>query len=368
MVVPTEFQFLTKEDVNNIDLKALDKWERYKIWSRIPKVELHCHLDICFSLEFFLKILRTNNIRPELSDAKVIDYFLYKDRGESLDEFVSKTRRLTEIYMNYDVLKSLGKEAVYKKHKEGIVLMEFRFSPCYIAQRFNLDYDKILAALKEGIDEAVKELGNTIEVGLICSGEAALSRELLKSAVDFAIRNKKDLIGFDNAGYEVDLKPFKEFYEELTKHNIPLSIHAGEDKNKPNLDAVYTVIEILKAKRIGHGIRVSESQELIDLVKKNDILLEICPISNVMTNNVESIDKHPIKKLYESGVKVSINSDDPGLFLTDLNDEYETLYNNLHFDLKDFIKMNYWALQHSFLREDIKEKLKKKYFEQFDFC
>lgn len=364
----TQIDYLTKEDVDKIDMKSIQEKERYKIWKRMPKVELHCHLDVCFSLDFFFHIIRKYNIASELSDGDIIDYFLYKDKGDSLSDFVTRTRRITEIYKNYDIIKELGKHAVYKKHKEGVVLAEFRFSPAYMAERYKLDFDKIFKAFKEGISEAVEELNHEIEAGLICVGEAGISRESLEECADFCIRNKKDLIGFDNAGYEVDLKPFQDIYERLRNEDINLTLHAGEDKTKPNLDNVFVVIEILKAKRIGHGIRVCESDELIKLVKEKNVLLEICPLSNVITNNVPSMDVHPIRKLYDSGVKVSVSSDDPGLFLKEINDEYDALYTHLNFNLKDFIKMNYWALEHSFLSEDVKQRVKDKYFTGFDVC
>lgn len=360
-------QFLTKEDVDAINLKVLNTNERYNVWKRIPKVELHCHLEACFSLEFFLKVFRENNINPDFSDGKIIDYYLVKERAPSLDAFVTKTRRLLDIFINYNVLKELGKHAVYKKHREGIVLIELRFSPAYIAQKYGLEFDKILKALKEGINEAVEELNNTISVGLICVGEAGISRESLKECADFCIKNKQDFIGFDNAGYEVNLEPYKDIYKELTNNNIPLSIHAGEDKLQPNLDGVYAAIDVLKAKRIGHGIRISESDDLMKLVKEKNILLEICPLSNIFINTVSSVSNHPVRKFFDNGVKVSISTDDPGLFLKDINDEYDVLYTDLNFNLKDFIKMNYWALEHSFISDDVKAKLKEKFFAGFDF-
>lgn len=91
-------------------------------------------------------------------------------------------------------------------------------------------------------------------------------------------------------------------------------------------------------------------------------MLEVCPISNVLLNNVKSMDTHPIRMLYDAGVKVSVNSDDPGMFLTNITDNYEELYTHLNFTLADFMKMNLWAVQKSFVDPDIKNKIISKYF------
>ncbi|CRG97310.1 adenosine deaminase, putative [Plasmodium gallinaceum] len=360
-ILHEEINFLKKDELN-INLKCLDKKERYKIWRRIPKCELHCHLDLCFSLEFFLKCVRKYNLQPDLTDDEVVDYYLFKDKGKSLNEFIERSRRVTDIFINYDIIKDIAKNAVFNKYKEGVILIEFRYSPSYIAYKYNLCIDLIHKTIVEGINEAVEKLNHKIHVGLICIGETGISEESLRKAAEFCVKNKKDFVGFDHAGHERDLKPYKEIYDYVRENGIPLTIHAGEDLTLPNLNTIYSAIEVLKAKRIGHGIRVIESEDLINLIKKNDILLEICPISNLLLNNVKSMDTHPIKKLYDSGIKVSVNTDDPGMFLTEINDEYEELYLNLNFNLEDFMKMNLWALEKSFVKSEIKDKLKKLYF------
>ncbi|SOV79884.1 adenosine deaminase [Plasmodium reichenowi] len=353
--------YLTKDELD-MDLSCMDKKERYKIWKRLPKCELHCHLDVCFSVDFFLNVIRKYNIQPNMSDEEIIDYYLFSKPGKSLDEFVEKALRLTDIYIDYTVVEDLAKHAVFNKYKEGVVLMEFRYSPSFMSFKHNLDKDLIHEAIVKGLNEAVALLEYKIQVGLLCTGDGGLSHERMKEAAEFCIKHKKDFVGYDHAGHEVDLKPFKDIFDNIREEGIPLSVHAGEDVTIPNLNSLYTAINLLHVKRIGHGIRVSESQELIDLVKEKDILLEVCPISNVLLNNVKSMDTHPIRMLYDAGVKVSVNSDDPGMFLTNITDNYEELYAHLNFTLADFMKMNLWAVQKSFVDPDIKNKIISKYF------
>ncbi|CAA9987193.1 adenosine deaminase, putative [Plasmodium knowlesi strain H] len=361
-ILQEPIDFLKKDELKNIDLSQMDKKERYKIWKRIPKCELHCHLDLCFSADFFLSCVRKYNLQPNLSDEEVLDYYLFAKGGKSLGEFVEKAIRVADIFQDYEMIEDLAKHAVFNKYKEGVVLMEFRYSPTFVAFKHNLDIELIHQAIVKGIKEVVELLDHKIDVTLLCIGDTGHRAADIKASADFCLKHKADFVGFDHGGHEVDLKPYKEIFDYVKEGGMHLTVHAGEDVTLPNLNTLYSAIQVLKVERIGHGIRVSESQELIDMVKENNILLEVCPISNVLLKNAKSFDTHPIRKLYDAGVKVSVSSDDPGMFLTNINDDYEKLYTHLHFTLEDFMKMNEWALEKSFIGCDIKEKIKKLYF------
>ncbi|CAD2087086.1 adenosine deaminase, putative [Plasmodium vinckei brucechwatti] len=357
-----DIQFLKKDDIKNIDLKGMTKEERYGIWKRIPKVELHCHLDLTFSGEFFLKWIRKYNLQPDMSDEEVLEHYLFTKEGSSLAEFIRKAISVSNIYRDYEILEDLAKSAVIEKYKEGVVLMEFRYSPTFVSSMHGLDVELIHKAFVKGIKNATEMLDNKIHVALICISDTGHAAASIKHSGDFAIKHKHDFVGFDHGGREIDLKDHKDVYHSVRAQGLHLTVHAGEDATLPNLNTLYTAINILNVERIGHGIRVSESEELIDLVKKNDILLEVCPISNLLLNNVKSMDTHPIRQLYDAGVKVSVNSDDPGMFLTDINDNYDRLFVHLNFTLDEFLTMNQWALEKSFVSDDIKNKIKSLYF------
>ncbi|VWU51776.1 adenosine deaminase, putative [Hepatocystis sp. ex Piliocolobus tephrosceles] len=357
-----EINFLKKSDIKSIDLSKLSKEERYSIWRRLPKCELHCHLDLCFTAEFFLKCIKKFNLEKSLSDEEILDSYLFTKKGKSLSEFVDKALKVSEIYKDYETLEEMAYSATIEKYKEGVVIMEFRYSPTFVSSKHNLDVDLIHKAFVNGINKAVEEVNHKIHVGLICIGDTGHPLADIKKSAEFCIKNKKDFIGFDHGGYEVNLERYRDIFNYLTENGIPLSIHAGEDVTLPNLDTLYTVINILKVKRIGHGIRVSESKELINLVKEKDLILEINPISNDLLSNVKSISTHPIRYLYDQGVKVSVNSDDPGMFLAEITDNYEQLYKHLNFTLEEFMQMNKWAIEKSFVDEKIKTNVLNQYF------
>ena len=128
-------------------------------------------------------------------------------------------------------------------------------------------------------------------------------------------------------------------------------------KKFANIQKLWGSEEELGAERIGHGIHIIHDPAVMEFVKRNRVLLELCPTSNLLTNSVPSIRAHPLRKLMEAGVMVSINSDDPHLFGIDLCHEYEVVHNELDLTLEDFNRINDHAAACSFLPPEEKQKV-----------
>ena len=128
-----------------------------------------------------------------------------------------------------------------------------------------------------------------------------------------------------------------------------ITVHSGEARVPDAPRFVKESIEALGATRIGHGVQIIHDVEVINFVKRQNVLLELCPTSNYLTQAVDSVKVHPIRKLMDLGVKVSLNSDDPHLFGIDLTHEYELLARTHGFGKKEFDQMNQNALEFTFL-------------------
>jgi adenosine deaminase len=142
------------------------------------------------------------------------------------------------------------------------------------------------------------------------------------------------------------------------KQGLGITVHAGEITTPGASKLVQESIELLGATRIGHGVAIAEDPEVIDFVKSKNVVLEVCPTSNVYTKVCENIASHPISKLIKAGVRVTLNSDDPQFFGISLSHEYEVLARYLDFSLSDFEKLNEEALNATFIP---KEKARKAY-------
>jgi adenosine deaminase len=125
---------------------------------------------------------------------------------------------------------------------------------------------------------------------------------------------------------------------------------------------VKEVIELTSPDRIGHGIHAIEDMQVVELIKERGITLEVNPWSNYLTNSVRTIEEHPLKKLFDLGVKVTINSDDPEVLETNVNNEYRIAHELLGMSLEDIATCNRYACEASFIPIESRKKICERYF------
>eukprot|EP00921_Rhytidocystis_pertsovi_P012875 GHVQ01020911.1.p1 GENE.GHVQ01020911.1~~GHVQ01020911.1.p1 ORF type:complete len:192 (+),score=22.54 GHVQ01020911.1:451-1026(+) len=143
---------------------------------------------------------------------------------------------------------------------------------------------------------------------------------------------------------------------------LAITIHAAEDETTGNPDNAVVAVRDLHASRIGHGIQIVKDKEAMEFIKSRKVLLEVSPYSNWITGGVRDLDRHPIRELYQSGVRVCINTDDPGIMDIDINDEYRLLNARFGFTETDFLRFNLWALHASFMPKAAKSRVLSRHF------
>jgi adenosine deaminase len=141
---------------------------------------------------------------------------------------------------------------------------------------------------------------------------------------------------------------------------LKVTIHTGEDTPA---SFVKETIELTDPDRIGHGIHAIEDMHVVELLQERNITLEVNPWSNYLTNSVRRIEEHPLKELFDLGVKVTINSDDPEVLETNLNNEYRIAHEVLGMSMDDIAACNRNAYEASFIPEDGKKRVWEKYFQ-----
>ena len=142
----------------------------------------------------------------------------------------------------------------------------------------------------------------------------------------------------------------------LHKECFPITVHAGEWDGPKN---IRQAIDLLPPSRLGHGVRSIEDLNLVDEIIKSNIVLETCPTSNVATKIYSNYKEHPVKELFDRGVKITVNSDDPPFFNASVAGEYEIM-SKLGLSDKDLISLTKNAIQYSFCDEDTKNQLLSK--------
>ena len=323
----------------------------------IPKVELHRHLELSIRHSTLYELAPRFGI--EVPDEETFaSRFLITEPMQDLESVLDKFLDTQWLLADEDILERVTYEACEDAFHEGVRICELRYSPTFIKDRHdNLSFEKIHEAIIKGVESAERDF--PIAVGLICVIQRILPLQDADRVAQFAIDNKETFIGLDLADNEkgFDPKPFAPFFMRAKQAGLGITVHAGELKDPGSAKNVRDAIEYLGAERIGHGVQIYQNREVADFVKDHGATLELCVTSNFLTQAVGSIKEHPFRSLMESGIKTTINTDDPGIFNTDMNREYQLLRDFHGLTLEEFKRCNEVAKEASFISEDKKNSV-----------
>lgn len=322
----------------------------------IPKVELHRHLDCSMRFNTMLEIANELGLPLPSTTAEKRSFFLLTSPMESLGAALLQFQQAQGLLHSEQVLERLAFETVQEAALENIKLLELRYSPHFIDQRHpHLSWDQIHQAFLRGIKKAQTQYH--IGVGLIIIVLRTLSVKNAESIIDFAINNKQTCVGIDLADNEDGFSaiPFEKSFQRAKAAGLHITVHAGEIPTPQSTMNIEDAILLLGAERIGHGIQALKSSVTLKLLRDRQIPLEVCPTSNYLTQVVTKLDQHPLKRLYEEGILLTINTDDPGIFDYTLSEELLVTQNVLGFSEKELQVFQKIGVEHSFIDERIKQ-------------
>lgn len=312
---------------------------------KLPKVELHLHLDGSVSKELASQL-------TGLSIEEVKSMMIAPDKCENLSEYLTKFDFPINLMQEKENLKLISKDLVDRLASQEVIYAEIRFAPMFHTKQ-GLTYEEVIDSILEGL-----QTNSNIKTNLIlCMMRGMPKKENLKTIEVAEKYLNRGVCAIDLAGAE-DKYPIDEYldlFQIASSKNIPFTIHAGENGSA---DEVKKAINV-GAKRIGHGIHAIENQEVLNLIKEKNILLEICPTSNVQTNSTDTYQNHPIQKLYQQDIPLCINTDNSTVSNISLTEEYLKISSHFNFTLDDYKKMNINAINSSFLSKEEKEELLK---------
>lgn len=308
----------------------------------MKKVELHLHLDGSIRPSTISEILNIN-----LEEAKKLSTI--ETKCASLKEYLTKFDIPLKIMQTKENLERVAFELAQDLQKDDVIYAEIRFAPNKHLKS-GLTLDEVVTAILKGLSQV------PIKTNLILCMMRGDSYEQNLKVIKLAKKYlNHGVVAIDLAGSEASypVNLYQKLFEIAQKENIPFTIHAGE------ADGPLSVINAINlgAKRIGHGVRAIESEKALKLIKEKNITLEVCPKSNLDTNMYEKLSNHPIKKLYDMGLLVTINTDNRTVSNTNLTKSYQDLQEVFSFTKQDFLKMNENALQSAFLNQAEIEEL-----------
>lgn len=304
-----------------------------------------------------LEVAQDLGLKLPSSEEEQKKFFLLTHPLENLGMVLGKFRMAQTLLHSYEILERLAYEVVSEAATENIKILELRYSPTFIQEGHSqLEWDLIHQAFLKGIHRA-KQIYE-ISVGLILIIQRTRPVTVAQSIVDFAINHKDTVLGLDLADNEdgFDASPFEALFQRGKAHGLHITIHAGEVPTPQSAKNVEHAIQRLGAERIGHGIQSITSPSAMQLLLQHKIPLEICPSSNYLTQVVPKIEQHPLRAFWNAGVKVTINTDDPGIFNYTLNDELLVTQSVLGFSENELKIMQKTAFESSFISEVDKQK------------
>ena len=320
------------------------------IWSnKIPKVELHVHLEGAIPHGALFNLIEKYGGEPTIPDVKALARrFVYKNFAQFIDAWSWKNQFLRE----YEDFAHIAELTARDMANQNIRYVEMFFSPSLFS-RHGLEVQGLAQAVRRGLSKVPE-----IEVSLVADLVRDYGPESEMTTLERLNEVKTEgLIGIGIGGseHEYPLEPFKLLFEKARRMGFHVSAHAGEAAGP---ESIWEAIRHLHVDRIGHGTRAHEDPKLIDYLREHRIPLELCPVSNVRTGVVSAVGEHPIREYFERGLIISVNTDDPKMFGTRLEREYELLVEECGFTRSEIRRLILLGIESSWLSEDRKKLLK----------
>jgi adenosine deaminase len=311
----------------------------YQTLKALPKIDLHRHLEGSLRLSTMAEIAHEHQFDlPGYAVEEFRHLVQMTPNDEAVaDAFIAKFDTLRNFYRSPEIIDRITYEVVADAADDNVVYLELRFTPIALARQMRFPLREVVGWVLGAVRRAEQDY--PIDVRLLVSMNRHESVELGHAFVELAAEHMgQGVVGLDLAGAENRFSgaPFAGVFDWAREAGLNITAHAAEWAGP---ESALEAIEVLRATRLGHGVRIIEDMRVVELARERDITLEICPTSNVQTGVVASLDKHPLGELYRMGLLTTINTDDPSVSGICLTDEYASVIEHLGFTLGD-IKQN----------------------------
>ena len=332
--------------------------------ARLPKVELHCHLDGSLRISTILDLAKKNKVTlPATTTDELSKILLIGEKRTSLERYLDRFELILSVLQTPESLKRAAYELIEDVASENVRYIEIRYSPI-LHTKAGMTADESIDAVRKGLNLGEKNFG--VKSGIIVCGIRNISPEMSLKLADLTLRYKnKGVVGFDLAGAEENFpaKHHREAFYLILNNNLNATIHAGEGFGPAS---IHQALHYCGAHRIGHGTRLKEDKDLMRYVNDHRIPLEICLTSNWHTGSVRSLKYHPVQYYYEEGIRVTLNTDNRLISDTTITKEFLLAHKLYGFGLHDFRKMTITAMKSAFQPHNIRKKMTRQIAEELE--
>jgi adenosine deaminase len=326
---------------------------------RLPKADLHCHLDGFLRAQTVLDLAKEQGLTLPTTNLEELKSLMVAPADcPDLPTYLSRFDLPLKVMQEPYALTRIVFEACEDAVKDGIIYLELRFAPVLHTKNGH-SYSQILEAAIQGCMMAEEKLDITVRI--ICCAMRHMDPTLSAEIAEVCWRYRhRYVVGFDLAGPEQGFPPHKHLkaFHTIRQQSLSLTICAGEAYGAPSVALAMQC----SAHRIGHGTRVVEDERVLNEVIDRRIPLEMCVTSNFITKAIQKVDDHPIKKLFDLGVRTVPCSDNPTVSGVTLSGEYHLLVEKFGFTVADVLQLLDFGFRSAFVEEGIRRRLRVEAF------
>lgn len=326
-----------------------------KFIAGIPKTEIHLHIEMCVSSASYRTLMDKYGIPQDETTNALTDF----SKIVSLESMLESFFFVQSFFREPEDFALVVQDVIAYAKRNNIYYIEAFASPSMILNRGLIGFDGMFDVLVEEFAKAKKASG--VDVRLIVDVSRTFGPENAMNNLELtraflARTGTSGIIGIGLGGQEIG-HPCAEYdavFSAARDAGLHVVAHAGEEVGP---ESVWEAIDVLRAERVGHGISCVQDSALLERLKKDQIPLEVCPTSNIITKAyVSELSDHPIREMFDAGLNVTVNTDDPILFSIELNEEYENLVDKMGFSRDELLTLVRNNLMATFLPEHEKEK------------
>ncbi|HUQ54038.1 adenosine deaminase [Lentzea sp.] len=319
----------------------------------LPKAELHVHLVGAASADTVLALARNHPGGPVPTDEEALrEFYEFTD----FKHFITAYGLVSDLVTTGEDVRTLIVGYARDAARTNIRYAELTISATSHL-RAGIPPEELVEALAAAREEALAVHGVTLQ--WIFDVPGIWDHDWGMTSARFAADHRPEgLVGFGLGGFESDAPraKFREAFAMARDAGLHMVPHAGETTPPSE---IWAAVRDLRAERIGHGVSAVRDPELLRHLADEGVVVEVCPTSNIRTGAVSSLDEHPLPRLVEAGVPVTISTDDPGMFHTDLDREYLLCHERFGFGRDDLAGLARAAVRASYAPAELKDQLLK---------
>jgi len=324
---------------------------------RLPKAELHCHLDGSVRPQTLIDLAREHGTTMPKTEPRALAEYMRVDDARNLEEYLARFTVTLSVMQTAPAVERIAFELAEDAFKEGVLYIETRFCPT-LNVHAGLKVDEVVSAAVRGLARAEQQYGvvGRVIVTALRNNPAKESRKLAELAVSM---EGKGVVGFDLAGGEKGFPAadHKAAFDYALRHNLACTCHAGEGDGP---DSVRQAVHVCGAQRIGHATSLIQDKKLTDYVARERITLELCLTSNVQTRAVPTYEAHPLREYFDRGMNVVLNTDNRLMSGVNLTDEYAHAANEIGLTLDELALIALNGFHSAFVDAATRDRLLEK--------